>query len=363
MPDTMENNLIKLLDGLPLDELTGELCDFTLEEQNAATEAQGVQPSASSDFTPIVRKSVTYIVACVIINENNEILMMQEAKESCAGKWYLPAGRMEPGELIVDAAVREVFEETGINIKITTLLGVECAGGSWFRFILTGYVTGGELKTPANADKESLQAKWILNLNELSLRANDMLPLIDMARNYKNRQTSDQQWHMDVLPLKKSHTKNYLRVLAAIKKRSTNKIHILLSEKNTYHFPTVEIHPGRNIHSTLRKFMIELFGAELPQHRPHGILTVEHCPVTFNSNNFNNNNNDNSNNSNDMNDIDSETITDGICLTILVVFRPALEDVSLIGKCVWHEISKNLDERLTNVLSSRHSTLALHVVR
>ena len=37
----------------------------------------------------------------VIINEKNEILVMQEAKSSCAGQWYLPAGRVEPNESIM----------------------------------------------------------------------------------------------------------------------------------------------------------------------------------------------------------------------------------------------------------------------
>ena len=102
---------------------------------------------------------------------------MQEAKSSCAGQWYLPAGRMEPGEDIGEAAKREVLEETGLEIELTTLLLVETAAGSWYRFVVTGSVIGGKLKTPADADSESLQAKWIGDLTDFPLRAGDVLPL------------------------------------------------------------------------------------------------------------------------------------------------------------------------------------------
>lgn len=60
--------------------------------------AKGVTPSTPSDFVPVVKNNVTYIVMAVLFNEDGEVLMMQEAKSSCAGQWYLPAGRMEPGE-------------------------------------------------------------------------------------------------------------------------------------------------------------------------------------------------------------------------------------------------------------------------
>uniref|UniRef100_T1H691 Nudix hydrolase domain-containing protein n=1 Tax=Megaselia scalaris TaxID=36166 RepID=T1H691_MEGSC len=326
----IEDKLNRVFRIQDLDDITSEVCDFSLEEQNAATEAQGIQPSTSSDYVPVIGKSVTYVVVCVLINDQNEVLMMQESKPSCAGKWYLPAGRMESGEHICEAAAREVLEETGIETEMTTLLGIEAAGGSWFRFILTGKVLGGTLKTPDQADRESMQAKWIGDLNELTLRANDIINVIEIARSYKNK--GENPWHADILPIRFSHHKSFLRVVAVARKRTSNSLNMLVSEKNVHHLPTVEIHPGRSVYSTLRKFMVELFGAELPQHRPHGVLTLEHNPSA------------------------PPHTTDGICVTLLVAFRPPVEECNIIGKCIWHELKKALESKLVNILSNKNLT-------
>ena len=60
---------------------------------------------------------------------------------------------------------------------------------------MTGGVTGGRLKTPSEADAESLQAKWIGDLAELSLRANDVVALVDRGRQYMFRRPSE-PWHL-----------------------------------------------------------------------------------------------------------------------------------------------------------------------
>lgn len=89
---------------------------------------------------------------------------------------------MIQGESICDAGRREVLEETGLEVECTTLLMVECAGGSWIRYVMTGVVTGGQLKTSEQSDEESLQAQWIADLSELPLRGSDIFPLIQRAR-------------------------------------------------------------------------------------------------------------------------------------------------------------------------------------
>lgn len=55
--------------------------------------------------------------------------------------------------------------------------------------------------------------------------------------------------------------------------------------------------------------------------------------------------------------------TDGLCLTVLVAVRPPLEDVSLLGKCVWQEVSKEVDAQLVSTLVAKNASIELHVVR
>lgn len=87
MSAAVESSIEKVLNGLPLEGHEAEICDFTLEEQNAALESQGVTPTVSPSYKPILGETVTYVVAAVVLNEKNEVLLMQEAKQSCAGKW------------------------------------------------------------------------------------------------------------------------------------------------------------------------------------------------------------------------------------------------------------------------------------
>ena len=64
------------------------------------------------------------VIAGCIIRKGNKILMVKEAKKKCYGQWNYPAGHMEEGEKITDAAIRETFEETGCKVKLTGVLPI-----------------------------------------------------------------------------------------------------------------------------------------------------------------------------------------------------------------------------------------------
>ncbi|NXX63271.1 NUD18 phosphatase, partial [Scopus umbretta] len=131
-------------------------------------------------------RNACYVVLAVLFNEEDRVLLVQEAKPECRGRWYLPAGRMEPGESIVAAMRREVKEETGLECEPLTLLALEERGPAWIRFAFLARPTGGTLKTLEEADAESLQAVWWAgDPSVLPLRAPDILPLLDLAARYR----------------------------------------------------------------------------------------------------------------------------------------------------------------------------------
>ena len=60
--------------------------------------------------------------ACaVVVDDGGRILLGRRAD---TGTWSLPGGAIDPGEQPADAAVREVYEETGVRIAVERLAGV-----------------------------------------------------------------------------------------------------------------------------------------------------------------------------------------------------------------------------------------------
>jgi ADP-ribose pyrophosphatase YjhB (NUDIX family) len=60
-------------------------------------------------------------VNVVVESQRGEILMIRRADN---GNWALPGGAVDLGESVTQAAIRETKEETGIDVKITGLVGI-----------------------------------------------------------------------------------------------------------------------------------------------------------------------------------------------------------------------------------------------
>lgn len=115
------------------------------------------------------------IIVGGIIEKDNKILMVKEAKKKCFGKWNLPAGHLEEGETIVEGAIREIFEETGCKVKLKNMLPIinkEYENTTFLIIIFTAELL--EEKISFNKE-EILDVQWILeeeinNMNSKKLR-------------------------------------------------------------------------------------------------------------------------------------------------------------------------------------------------
>lgn len=60
----------------------------------------------------------------VVVWHAGRVLLVERGKGATSGLWSPPGGHVEPGERAIDAARREVEEETGIVAQIGDLLGI-----------------------------------------------------------------------------------------------------------------------------------------------------------------------------------------------------------------------------------------------
>jgi phosphatase NudJ len=123
----------------------------------------------------------TWFFSVVVVRKDVHYLLVHESKHG--QHWYLPAGRVETGETLKAAALRETLEEAGIPVRITGLIRLEHTaypGGARIRAIfLAEPISDTPLKSVA--DDESLGAAWV-KLDELDafpLRGDDVRELIE----------------------------------------------------------------------------------------------------------------------------------------------------------------------------------------
>jgi 8-oxo-dGTP pyrophosphatase MutT (NUDIX family) len=123
----------------------------------------------------------TWYFTLVIVRLGRRFLLVQEAKHGHT--WYLPAGRVEPGETLAQAAHRETLEEAGIPIVLEGLLRLERV----VREDASVRVRAMFVARPANdappknvPDDESLGARWFTldEVSRLPLRGDDVMELL-----------------------------------------------------------------------------------------------------------------------------------------------------------------------------------------
>ncbi|WP_120003951.1 NUDIX hydrolase [Nesterenkonia muleiensis] len=129
----------------------------------------------------------------VITDAEGRMLLPHWHLQDFASGWTLPGGGLDPGEDPADAAVREVFEESGYHVAIDELLGIDnrivpgeqrtpSSGRDGIplqslRIIYRAHITGGELTVETDGSTDDVAWFTQPEIDEL-----DRVSLVDVAR-------------------------------------------------------------------------------------------------------------------------------------------------------------------------------------
>lgn len=101
----------------------------------------------------------TIAVGAICVRDG-ELLLIRRRNDPARGRWSLPGGRVEAGELLADALVREVREETGLQIAVGELAGILEVPQDTHYVILDYFATVEGSSTPLAAD-DATEARWV----------------------------------------------------------------------------------------------------------------------------------------------------------------------------------------------------------
>ncbi len=88
------------------------------------------------------------------------VVLIRRKHPPSAGQWTLPGGRVEAGERLTDAVMREIREETGLNVRVHELVEVVEIVRDEAHYVVLDYrctATGGALV----AGDDAAEAAWV----------------------------------------------------------------------------------------------------------------------------------------------------------------------------------------------------------
>jgi 8-oxo-dGTP diphosphatase len=131
-----------------------------------------------------MRQPNCYLTVDAILICENEVLLIRRKNDPFQGKWAIPGGFVDDDEKVIDAAKRELQEETGVeNIPLTQFGGYGDPGRDpRGRTVSIAYWCLLERKPPASAGDDAANCHWF-DLNDPPEMAFDHAQILSDVRN------------------------------------------------------------------------------------------------------------------------------------------------------------------------------------
>jgi 8-oxo-dGTP diphosphatase len=111
-----------------------------------------------------------------ILVRDDQILLVRRGRGPAQGHWTVPGGRVEAGETLHEAVVRETFEETALEVVVDRFLGWVERIDEGFHFVILDFAVAVlDPVQPVVAGDDAAEARWVALADVGDLRLADGL--------------------------------------------------------------------------------------------------------------------------------------------------------------------------------------------
>jgi mutator protein MutT len=104
---------------------------------------------------------------------DDQLLLVRRGHGPAGGRWSVPGGRVELGETLAEAVVRELAEETGLEALCDQFVGWVERISDGYHFLILDFAVTVLSTSPPTAGDDAAEAKWVPLVHVASL------PLVD----------------------------------------------------------------------------------------------------------------------------------------------------------------------------------------